>query len=542
MYQNKRFFIISPIIIALVFIIGLYIGNNINESSATVQMFGSGFQSNKINAVLQLIEQEYVDTVDRDEIVEKTIPKILAVLDPHSVYISAKDFARHNEPLEGNFDGIGVEFNMIKDTILIINVISGGPSEKAGLLAGDRIITINDSLFAGKNISTEDVIKNLKGKKGTKVKVGVERAGNPELLFFEIERGTIPLYSVDVAYMATPEIGVIKINKFSRTTYQEFVEGVEKLIDQGMKKLVVDLRENSGGYMDPAIDIIDEFLKEKTLIVYTQGKARPRNSYYATSRDLCLNLELAVLIDEWSASASEIFAGAMQDNDRGVIIGRRSFGKGLVQEPKIFKDGSSIRLTIARYYTPTGRCIQKPYNNGIESYYHDISNRYKHGELLDKDSIQFNDSLKYYTPEGKVVYGGGGIMPDIFIPRDTTGFSPYFKKIFNKNLIYEFAIDFTDMYRNKMIKLDDYRKIAAFIESKGYLQKFIRYAENKGVKYKQNEFEESKEIISTQIKAYIARNIINNDGFYPIIQSIDDAMKRAIEELSTEDELQKQSY
>ena len=423
---------------------------------------------------------------------------------------------------------------MLNDTILVINTISGGPSEKIGLRAGDKIILINDSLFAGININNQDVIKNLKGPRGTKVKVSIARAGFTELLEFEITRDEIPLYSLDVAYMITDKIGYIKISAFARTTYDEFTEAVKTLKEAGMEKIILDLRANGGGYLDAAINIADEFLKNKEMIVYTKGKSRPRSENLATNKGSLENEEVVILIDTWSASASEIVAGAIQDNDRGLIIGRRSFGKGLVQEPTMFRDGSALRLTIARYYTPSGRCIQKSYSDGNEDYNHEWLARIENGEMENADSTVFKDSLKYYTKAGKVVYGGGGIMPDIFVPVDTVGYTSYFREISQKALIYNFALDYTDKHRTQLESFTDFKLIVKHLKQKNAFSQFLQYANSKGVANNAEEITISKKLINAQINAYIARNIIDNEGYYPIIKDIDKTLLKAIEVISGE--------
>jgi len=417
-----------PIIIFLSIAIGFLLGKLVYQNNEFV-LISENSKTDKLSNLLHLIENNYVDSVDMDALIEIVIPKVLEELDPHSIYIPKEDYAEMQESLNGSFEGIGVQFNVQNDTILIIAVISGGPSEKEGLLPGDRIITINDSIFAGQNITSDDVIKNLKGEKGTDVTLGIKREGFDKLLEFTITRDKIPLYSVDASYMVNDKIGYIKVSRFAQTTYAEFMEGVYKLKNEGMQKLIIDLRGNSGGYLIEATDIADEFLPEEDMIVFTQGQARPKSEYYATRNGECGDIEVIVLVDTWSASASEILSGAIQDNDRGLIIGRRTFGKGLVQEPIDFPDGSSIRLTVARYYTPTGRSIQKPYEDDIDDYNFEIFERIEKGELEHIDSTLFADSLKYYTPEGKIVYGGGGITPDIFVGIDTTEYSQYYSDI-----------------------------------------------------------------------------------------------------------------
>ena len=491
-------------------------------------------QVNKLDAVISYIEEEYVDSISKDDIIEKTIPVILQQLDPHSIYIPAKDLEEMNEPLEGNFDGIGVMFNIQNDTIMVINTVPKGPSEKVGVKAGDRIVMVNDSLVAGIGINSNKVIKLLKGKRGTKVKVGIKRKGIKDIISFNIIRDKIPLESVDVAYMLTSDIGYIKVNKFARTTLNEFIKGVTYLKSKGMKKIVVDLRGNSGGYMDAATNIADLFLDKGKLIVYTKGRKREKNETWSTSRGLLKDDAVAILIDEWSASASEILSGAIQDNDRGEIIGRRSFGKGLVQEPTFFSDGSGLRLTIARYYTPTGRCIQKPYSGNFEDYYNDIGTRYMHGEFSKKDSISFPDSLKFTTPGGKVVYGGGGIMPDYFIPVDTNGVSMFLTTVVSNGLVYKFAFNYSDEYREKLNKFKDWKSLDQYLDKQNLMNKFITFVKKNGVEVDMNDVNISKKLILTHLKGYIARNILDDEGFYPIIYKDDKTIKKAIEVLNAE--------
>jgi carboxyl-terminal processing protease len=477
--------------------------------------------NDKLSRVLDIIESDYVDTVNRNALIEEAIPVMLRKLDPHSVYIPATDLAQANEPLQGNFDGIGVSFNMLTDTVLIISTIPGGPSEKAGIIPGDKIIYVNDSLIAGKTIPDEDIVKMLKGPRGTKVELKIERKGADRLLPFDIVRDKIPIYSIDVSYMMSDDVGYMKISNFALTTHDEFRKGIRELKDQGMKKLILDLRGNSGGVMDAATMIADEFLPEGKLIVFTMGKSTPRQDIRATAHGEFEEGELVILIDEWSASASEILAGAVQDNDRGTIIGRRSFGKGLVQEPVMFRDGSGMRLTIARYYTPTGRSIQKPYDQGIEKYYEDLGNRLIHGEFEEADSIRLDDSLRYTTPAGKTVYGGGGIMPDIFIPIDTTGITDYFLAIRNSGLLYRYALKYTEDNRENLKKFNDLPSLDKWLSDQDLITRFVRFAGENGVPVNNGQLAVSRNIIYVQLKAYIARNMLDNKGFYPIWQEID---------------------
>jgi carboxyl-terminal processing protease len=536
MKQNKY---LLPLIFAIILSLGILFGNwygtrfsktpgsihsIIQKSGNSENSFSLIPRTNKISSVLSYIENEYVDSVNIDELTEAAIPAIINKLDPHSFYIPAKELSDVNEPLVGNFSGIGIQFNMTDDSVAVILTIPNGPSEIVGLMPGDRLIKVNDEIIAGVNMPSDSVVKRLKGPKGTSVRVTVIRKGEDHPLEFEIIRDNIPLYSVDVAYMMDKVTGYMKISTFSQTTYNEFIEGIKKLHNQGMKKLILDLRNNGGGVMEAAILIADEFLPENKLIVYTQGKSRPRANTYSTPRSTCIDDELVILIDEYSASASEILAGAIQDNDRGTIVGRRSFGKGLVQEQVEFKDGSALRLTIARYYTPTGRSIQKPYDGNKENYYHDIYDRYENGEFQNADSIKFADSLKFTTPGGKVVYGGGGIMPDVFIPIDTIGLTTYYSRVRNLGLIYRYAFNYTDKNRVKLQAFSTAGEIEKYLESTDYYNDFVRFAKSKGVEPDWKEISISKKIISTQIKAYIARNILDNDGFYPIIKEIDQTL------------------
>ncbi len=551
-FRKDNLKIYIPLLLAVAMVIGILLGNlfagmrvkaiisnEINRHSQyNKSLFGAsqGLQiapkNDKINSALYYVLNEYVDTVSVKKINEDVIPAILKNLDPHSVYIPSKEFQRYNEPLEGNFSGIGVQFNMADDSVAIISTIPNGPSEVVGIMPGDRIIAVDDSVVAGVNMPSEDIVAMLKGKKGTSVKVKIKRHGTADPIDFEIIRDDIPLYSVDVHYMIDDEIGYIKISQFAQTTYKEFISAAEDLKAEGMKKIILDLRGNGGGIMGAATSIADQFLDDGRLIVYTEGRSRPRRNEYASSKGILKDDILIILLDEFSASASEILAGAMQDNDRGIIIGRRSFGKGLVQEQMKFSDGSAIRLTVAKYYTPTGRSIQKPYLNGNEEYHQDINKRFMHGEFEFADSIHFSDSLKFTTPGGKIVYGGGGVMPDIFVPVDTSGLSAYYTKVKSLGLIYRFAFKYTDLHREKMDDMTNAKEISDYIDDQNIKADFIAYASSKGVKPNYKQISESEEVILTQVKAYIARNMIDNIGFYPIIKSIDHTLQVAIDTLS----------
>ncbi len=550
--RRERLIIFLPVLISIALVIGILLGNwitgirirSIVTDEVSRQKFsirpginsGSGFsltpRGNKISSALQYILNEYVDTVSLNNLNESVMPALLENLDPHSIYIPATDFQRYSEPLKGNFSGIGVSFNMTDDTVAIINTIPNGPSEMVGVMAGDRIIRVNDSLVAGVNMPSDDIVKMLKGPKNTVVRVTIYRRGDPGPIDFEITRDDIPIYSVDVAYMVDDETGYIKISQFAQTTYHEFIQAVEKLKALGVKKLIIDLRRNGGGIMEAATMIADQFLEEGQLIVYTEGRTRPRENDYATSRGILKDDIVVILIDETSASASEILAGAIQDNDRGLVIGRRSFGKGLVQEEMRFADGSALRLTVARYYTPTGRSIQKPYENGKEDYYHDLNQRMIHGELEHQDSIKFDDSQKFVTPGGKIVYGGGGIMPDVFVPVDTIGASKYYNRTRSLGLMYRFAFHYTDLQRSSLEQFTSAEDIEAFMDDQDFLSQFIIYAEEKGVQPDYDDIRISGHILKKTIKAYVARNIIDNDGFYPIIAEIDNTLQVAIDTIS----------
>ncbi len=533
--KNSKLQIYLPIAFALVLIAGIWIGSNLSsggvQSTGVLQLGNKSY--NKVSDILDFIIKDYVDTVNFSKLEDDAIESLLKELDPHSMYISRDEFNSVNDPLLGSFEGIGISFRIEKDTITVISPIPGGPSEKVGLMAGDRIVKVDDSLIAGIGITNPGAMRLLKGKKGTKVKVTNYRRGVPELIDFTITRDVIPTYSVDVAYMYNDKIGYIKLNKFSATTYEEFVEAAGNLVEEGMEKLILDLRGNPGGLMQAAIEISDEFLPDGKLIVYTDGKSRPKRHAFATDDGDLENLDVVVLIDENSASSSEIVAGALQDNDKGLIIGRRSFGKGLVQEQVTLPDGSAVRLTTARYYTPTGRSIQRPYDKGdAESYYMEYYHRYVNGELTNVDSIDFNDSLKFYTPKGKVVYGGGGIMPDIFVPLVTDSIHTYYNLLANKGLIYQFAFDYTDKNRPWLNNFEDFETFnRAFKMDNNTFNELVKYASNKGIKETDEVINISKDKISILFKAFVGRNVLDEEGFYPIYHKIDTTFNRAVFEI-----------
>jgi carboxyl-terminal processing protease len=528
MNKNRRLAAWLPVIIAISIVIGIFIGN---KYYPLTRCGGYGMLSggDKINAILNVIDKQYVDTVDIDNLIEKAIPKIFNELDPHSVYIPAEDVMAANEDLEGSFSGIGISFNMQTDTILVISVISKGPAEKAGVLPFDRIITINDSVFSGKNMSQEKIVSTLRGEKYSKVKLGVKRGGEDELLYFDVTRDDVPLNSVDVSYEVSKGIGYIKVSKFGRTTYNEFITAIAKLKASGCNAFIVDLRGNTGGYMDAAINIVNEFMPEGQLIVYTEGKAFPRRDVYTNGTGTCKDAPIVVLTDEFSASASEIFSGAIQDNDRGLIVGRRTYGKGLVQSPVRLSDGSEFRLTIARYYTPSGRCIQKDYTPGESADYdQDLYNRFIHGEFDSADSIKNTHTEKYHTSIGRTVYGGGGIMPDIFIPRDTVGITTYYTNVVNKGVLTLYALEYSDQNREKLSSFATYQELYEYLQSQPLLYDFTNFAVTKGIRKRPALINISGGLIEKLLHAYIVRNFFDEDGFYPIFQKDDPTLLRAV--------------
>lgn len=541
MKQIPKYKIYLPLIIAIAFVAGVWTAIALFSNSPKVFSLAVP-PKDKIRTILDFVRNEYVDKIDTDSLVEKAIPEILHNLDPHSIYIPADEALAISEPLEGNFEGIGIQFNIQNDTIMVINTISGGPSEKIGIRAGDRIVMINDSLVAGVGVKNSLVMKKLKGQRGTYVKVSVKRKGRDELLSFNIKRDKIPIRSVDVAYMIDDKTAYIKISSFSRTTHSEFVEAIFRLKNSGMENVILDVRSNSGGYMDASTNIVDEFLQGGKTIVFTKGNARPRKTFYSSDNRLsCINLKLAVLIDEFSASASEIVAGAIQDNDRGWVVGRRSFGKGLVQESTVFGDGSVLRLTTARYYTPSGRCIQKPYAEGYESYYEDILNRFMNGEFVEADSIKFADSLTYYTAAGRIVYGGGGIMPDIFVGMDTVQYTELINTVLDYGISYSFAFKYTDNNRDELSELHSVETIEKYLDSVNIMREFYNYLLENGIKFSYAEYNKSYETLRLQVYAYIARNIIDDKGFYPFINRIDNTIQKALLMLNSNESLITQS-
>ncbi len=532
MKNSKNTIAWIPIVIALSLIGGIWLGLHFsNKVSHT-----SG--QRKLDNILGLIESDYVDEVDIDSIIELTIPKLMANLDPHSTYIPASELQAVNEDLDGSFSGIGVSFTMLTDTVTINEVIPGGPSEKVGIMPGDRVITINDSLVAGQGIVNTDIVKMLRGEKGTTVNLGIKRNNSNNLLTFEVTRGDIPVNTVDAAYLINPTTGYVKVNKFGRTTYSEFFTSLVKLKAAGARNFILDLRGNGGGFMEMAIMMANEFLPANSPIVYTRGRNDDDESrVFSDGTGSFIDSELVVLIDEYSASASEIFAGAMQDNDRALIVGRRSFGKGLVQRQTTLPDSSAIRLTVSRYHTPSGRCIQKDYQLGKRgTYEQEILDRYDHGEFYNSDSIKFNKDLQYTTAGGRTVYGGGGIMPDFFVPNDTAGISSYYINVLNAGLLQRFAFEYSDRYRERLSAAKNVNEILALLPPDDeLLQLFVSYAAQNGIPARWYYINISQGLIVNYLKALIASDIIGRQAYYEVANTIDPAFIQAVTHLEQGD-------
>ncbi|QSE97924.1 S41 family peptidase [Fulvivirga lutea] len=526
-YQNTKYQIRLPIILAIGLAAGIFLGATFSESPNIQNDLNKDIQ--KFKEVLTLIDKNYVDEVNTEELVEDAIEHMLGKLDPHSYYISAKDKVEANEELQGNFEGIGVEFNIFRDTIVVVTPLSGGPSEALGIQSGDQIIKIDGKDVAGVGFTNRDVQKHLKGPKGSKVTVSIKRGNRKSLIDYEIIRDKIPQYSVDASYMIDDEIGYIKISRFAATTYEEFMQAMLKLKEQGMDKLILDLQGNGGGYMNQAINIADEFIAGNKKIVYTQGKESRFNSQANSQREGMFEKgELIVLVNEGSASASEIVSGALQDNDRALIVGRRSFGKGLVQAPIDLTDGSEVRITISRYYTPSGRSIQKPYDDK-EDYSADLIARYNNGEFFSADSIHFNDSLKYETTSGRIVYGGGGIMPDYFVPLDTSANSAYLNRLFVKNVIQEYVFNYANENKAKLDEMSYKDFYDNFQVTETMRMGLATKGKEYGVKPDYEDMRKNKDLFNLHIKAQIARQIWKNDGFYPIFNQTNEVLQQAIQ-------------
>ncbi len=538
-----------PLIVSLLMAISVIVGLLLGEHTANTNVPQSSYQpasadftttnqdasarqaSAKMLYLFDLLRDRYVDTLQLTDLVEEAIPVLIEELDPHSNYISAEELAEVNEQLDGSFSGIGVQFNIQQDTVMVIQVIAGGPSEKAGILAGDRIVTVDDSIFCGKGINNDKVMKTLRGEKGSHVKLGIRRATSAELLDFDITRGDIPVQSVVATYL-TDSIGYIRIDNFGRNTYHEFFTSLVTLRSKGAAGYLIDLRGNGGGYLDICIQMVNEFLPKGSLIVYTEGRSQPRANVYADGRGNFQDIPVVVLIDDWSASASEIFSGALQDNDRATIVGRRSFGKGLVQQQFDLNDGSALRLTIARYYTPSGRCIQKPYEMGDrEKYMMDVVDRYNHGEFYSKDSIKLADSLRYETVGGRSVYAGGGVMPDVFVPVDTTYITPYYNRCINSGVIYAYAFQYSDSHREQLAHFDTYQEMAAYLRQQQLLPKFVAFAAGKQVKGTAQQLKQSGAELERLIMAYIMRQCGYENYFYEMFNSSDQTYLKGLQML-----------
>lgn len=528
--MSKKSFII-PTIFAVGIGIGIFLMRYINSGTNYRIANISNSDTQLINNVLSLIDNDYVDTVNLKQLQVKAIEKVLETLDPHSEYIPAEMFNEINDPLLGSFEGIGISFRIEKDTVMVVSVIKGGPSERIGLKAGDRIVAVDDSIVAGVKINNNKIMRKLKGPKGTNVNVRIKRRDVPELIDFTIKRDVIPTFSVDASFMLDKEIGYVKMSKFAATTHKEFVSAAQKLLKEGMKHLVIDLRDNGGGFLSAAVDIADEILPKGSLIVYTDGKHRDRQYIFARKTGLLEDTEITVLIDEGSASASEILAGAIQDNDRGTIMGRRSFGKGLVQEQMMLPDGDALRLTVAHYYTPTGRCIQKPYDGDMEKYILEAYDRYNTGEMFSVDSVKHTDTLKFVTPQGKIVYGGGGITPDIYIPLVNDSLKYYFNRVSNAGIVFKNAAEYADNNRNALAAagFDHFKK--SFRLTNDIFDKIIMDAEEKGIKGNDEEKNIMRTAAAPIIKAYVAREIFDEEAFYRLYTENDETVKTCLREI-----------
>lgn len=521
-----------PFIFAVVLAVGVILGIMITRSNGIKPVKNEGNNVNFIDEVFSLIDKEYVDTVNFDRLQVEAVTAVLEKMDPHSEYIVPEILEDVNDNLLGSFEGIGVSFRIEKDTVTIINTIKGGPSEKVGIMAGDRIVYVGDSLIAGVKVTNNIAMRLLKGPKNTNVNVKIKRHGIDGLLDFTIKRDVIPTYSIDVAYMIDDSIGFIKLIKFSSTTSKEFTKAVKKLKEQGMTKLILDLRDNSGGYLSAAVDIVDEILPKGSLIVYTEGVHHPRSYIFARRTGMLEDADVVVLINEGSASASEIVAGALQDNDRGIIVGRRSFGKGLVQEQFDLDNNAALRLTIARYYTPTGRCIQKPFDGDKEKYLFEAYDRYESGEMFNADSIHFADSLKYITPKGKIVYGGGGIMPDVYVPLKTDSSKYFFNKIVNSSVLFQYAFDYSDDNRKAIMKYGDFSNFNRnFHLTDAMFKELIKRAEKKNITGTKQDKEIARKLAEPLFKAYVSRNIFGDESFYPIYEPMDEILQKALQQL-----------
>ena len=522
-----------PLWLALCVVIGVLVGTFYANhfSGNRLNIINSG--SSRLSNLLHIIDDQYVDSVNIDELVDKALPQILAELDPHSVYISAKDVQMATEDLKGSFSGVGIEFTIQQDTLHVQNVIKNGPADKTGVLAGDKIVSIDNKPFVGDSVTNEEAQHRLKGPKGSKVKIGVKRFGEKNVKYFVLTRNDIAMKSISATYMLNDSIGYIRIKNFGERTYAEMLTALQQLNLQGADKLVIDLRDNSGGYLESAVHMTEEFLKKDQLIVYTQGRKSPRREYRSRGKGSYQHIPLVVLINEGSASASEIFAGAIQDNDRGTIVGRRSFGKGLVQQQIQFPDGSMIRLTIARYYTPSGRCIQKPFKpGGLAAYEQDMMTRYQHGEFFSQDSIKHTGPA-YHTNNGRIVYGGGGITPDIFIPEDTSDITSYYKEAAMRGLILQFAFKYTDDNRQTLNKYPDLISLSDYLKGNNLVNDFANYAEKNGLQRRNNLIHKSHSLLENYINSRIIYNMLDEQAWNQYLNRDNDMIKAAIKVLNS---------
>lgn len=527
MNKLKKIYIWLPLCIAASIALGILLGNIFSRQTPISRIFG--VSGNKLDVIFDYIEKSYVDTISVDELVERAIPVVLSELDPHSAYIPAEDMEVQGGEIEGYFGGIGVEFTLQNDTIVVVNVLPGGPSEAVGLMSGDRIVYVNDSLFVGKGVTQTSVLKKLRGKKDTKVKLGVKRQTSDKILNFEVTRADVPVKSVEVAYMIEDKIGFIKIKSFAVTTFDEFISAIAKLKSKGANSFIIDLQQNGGGSFEASYRMANEFLKSGDLIVYVEGRAYPRSNIMADGSGTCQNENVVILLDESSASASEVFSGALQDNDRALIMGRRSYGKGLVQSQYRFNDGSALRLTIARYYSPSGRCIQKKYEIGNdEAYNKDLVNRFLRGEFDNRDSIKTDNLPVYQTLAGRKVFGNDGIMPDVFIPRDTIGQNSYYIKLLNSGVFNEFVFKYVDNNRQKLNKFKSWQELDRYLLQQPLLSELTSYAETKGIRRRPYLISESSYLLDSQVRALIVRNIFGDEGFYPILYKDDILVNKAI--------------
>lgn len=524
MNPEKKIRTLLPFLVGVSIALGIFIGNKYSNSGVSVV---TG-RMNKLDAVLAYINKSYVDTVDMRELIEDALPKILQELDPHSSYISAQEMKRVSEELEGHFSGIGVSFYVLKDTIVVTSIVPGGPSEAAGIKQWDRIVNVNDTCVANIEITNADILKKLRGEKGSEVKLGLKRDGESDLIDITVTRGDIPVNSVQVSFMQTEDIGYIKVGTFGFNTFNEFISALSKLKSQGAKSFIVDLRGNSGGSLEVVIAMVNEFLNKGDLIVYADGRSFPREDDYANGSGTCKNDDIVVMIDELSASASEIFAGAIQDHDRGLVVGRRSFGKGLVQSQRLLTDGSAVRLTVARYYTPSGRSIQRKYEKGKHDEYEmEAINRYMKGDYSDVDSV--SGLTPFSTLSGRTVYGGDGIMPDIFMPRDTVGINSYYRSLANNDFIQEYAMLYSDLNRNKLSEFSTYEELADFLQKQPLLINLVSYADNNGIRPRPYYIQQSKKLFEEQLVSYIVRNFFGEEGFYPVFLQGDSQFIKSVE-------------